>query len=297
VKAVFLARMGQSAALWRSSALRTVAGLAVMSWGVTGCGAAPATVAPPVPLSTPEVLTLKLSHANVHLIRNAQPVLIDAGSPSDWPVLAAQLAQHQLRPCDIRWVVVTHAHQDHAGLASQLQQRCGTQVAMHQQDVPMAAAGGFDPELRYTRWMSKVVWQLVNYRYPAFTPDLTWQMAPGEAVSLQPLGLSARVLSLPGHTPGSVAVLLDDGRTFAGDMLAGGALGGALFAQQPSPHYFHGDAARNHRGVLALLAAGSHTFYIGHGGPLSHTSVKQALPELAATPTSNELINPPKDNP
>jgi hydroxyacylglutathione hydrolase len=268
-----------------------------------GCAASPATQpssassAPSASSTTPEILTFKLSDANVHLIRSAQPVLIDAGSPSDWSALAVQLAQHRMQPCDIRWVVVTHAHQDHAGLASPLQQRCGTRVAMHQQDVPMAAAGGFDPELRYMRWMSRLVWPLVNYRYPAFVPNLTWQMAPGDAVSLQALGLAARVLSLPGHTRGTVAVVLDDGRTFAGDMVASGALGGALFAQQPSPHYFHGDAARNHRGLLALLAAGAHTFYIGHGGPLSRHSVMQALPELAAAPPSNALINPTKDTP
>jgi hypothetical protein len=46
-----------------------------------------------------------------------------------------------------------------------------------------------------------------------------------------------------------------------------------------------------------LLAAGAHTFYIGHGGPLSRHSVMQALPELAAAPPSNALINPTKDTP
>jgi hydroxyacylglutathione hydrolase len=248
----------------------------------------------PAPKPQPEVLTFKLSAANVHLLRTPQPVLIDAGSPQDWSALSENLASHQLRPCDIRWVIVTHAHQDHGGLASLLQQRCGTQVAMHQRDVPIAAAGGLDLDLRYTRFFSRVVWPIVNYRYPAFTPQLAWTEPPGQPIPLQALGLTGRAVLVPGHTPGSVAVVLADGRAFIGDMVAGGALGGMFNAQQTSEHYFHGDAASNYRSLRGLVAQGPHTFYLGHGGPLARDNLLQALPELERKTQGHALINPSK---
>jgi hydroxyacylglutathione hydrolase len=272
-----------------------------LGWAAAGAWATDAQAPEVAPKLKPkpnlEVLTFKLSDANVHLLRTPQPVLIDAGSPQDWPALTDHLAAHQMKPCDIRWVIVTHAHQDHGGLASELQQRCGTQVAMHQLDVPIAAAGGHDPTLRYTRFFSRVVWRLVDYRYAPFTPNLAWTAAPSQAIPLQAMGLAGHAVLVPGHTPGSVAVVLDDGRAFIGDMVAGGALGGLFNAHQTSEHYFHGDAASNYQSLRALLAQNVHTFYLGHGGPLSRDNLLQALPALERKTHGHVLINPPKEQP
>jgi hydroxyacylglutathione hydrolase len=245
----------------------------------------------------PAVLTFKLSHANVHVLRTPQPVLIDAGSPNDWSALVDHLATHQMKPCDIRWVIVTHAHQDHGGLASLLQQRCGARVAMHERDAPIASAGGLDPDLKYTRYMSRVVWLLVNYRYEPFTPDVAWTAAPGQVIPLQTLGVAGHAVLVPGHTPGSIAVVLNDGRAFVGDMVSGGLLGGLFNAQQTSEHYFHGNAASNYHHLRALLAQGVHTFYLGHGGPLARDNLLQALPALERKTHGHVPINPPKEQP
>jgi hydroxyacylglutathione hydrolase len=255
-----------------------------------------ASAAPPV---SSEVLTFKLSYSNVHLIRAQQPVLIDAGSPADWLSLTRQLQAHDIKPCDIRWVIITHAHQDHAGLASKFQQSCGlqTRIVMHQLDTRIAAAGGFDPDLKFTQWTSRIVWLLVNYTYEPFKPDVSWDIAPGQSISLANLGLVGRAVSVPGHTPGSLAILLDDGRAFAGDMLAGGYFGGAIHPAKASEHYFHGDSARNYSSLNHLLGMGAHTFYIGHGGPLPRESVVQAVRKLESKTHSDVPIHAPSSPP
>ena len=246
----------------------------------------------PAVWAKPDVFTLKLSFSNVHVIRAASPVLIDAGSPSDWQTLVDKLADYEMKPCDIRWVVLTHAHPDHGGLAAKFQEGCGAKVVMHRRDIPMAAAGGVDPALKYTRWISRLIWKLVDYQYLPFKPDLAIDVAPFQSFDLAAIGLEGHAISVPGHTSGSLAIALSDGRTFLGDMMAGGYLGGLVHAGQASEHYFHGDSAQNYRSLRGLLEAEalSHTFYLGHGGPLQRSDVLRALTALESRPHNDVLI-------
>jgi hydroxyacylglutathione hydrolase len=241
----------------------------------------------------PEVVSLKLSYSNVHLIRSSPLVLIDAGSPGDWDELTRQLAQHKLTPCAIGWVLITHAHQDHAGLASKFRQNCDTKIAMHRGDKHIAASGGFDPELKFTRWFSRIVWKFVDFRYPGFSADFLFDGPPGEAVSLVNFGLAGQVISLPGHTPGSIAVVLNDGRAFSGDMISGGYLGGLIHPGKAIEHFFHGDSFNNNSSLRALLRTQAHTFFLGHGGPVSRQSIESALTFLESKPHNDTLIHNP----
>ena len=45
------------------------------------------------------------------------------------------------RPADVRRIVLTHAHIDHAGGAAELVRRTGAPVAVHRDDVPYAGQG------------------------------------------------------------------------------------------------------------------------------------------------------------
>jgi hydroxyacylglutathione hydrolase len=286
--------MSKSSKIAISAIKYTLTGAAFFSLGACSLYAQPTAKTPE---SAAQVITIKLKFSNVHLIRAATPVLIDAGSPMDWELLEEKLALYNVKACDIRWVVITHAHQDHAGLASQFQQKCGTQIAMHQGDSLIAANGGFDQDLKFTSFMSRVVWKLVDYTYPAFKANLTWNVAQGESVDLSALGISGQAVSVPGHTKGSLAIALNDGRAFIGDMLAGGFFGGAISPTRASEHYFHGDSDRNYQSLRYLLNNNIHTFYLGHGGPVSRESVLQALEVLEKKERNDAPIHSPSKQP
>ncbi|MFO7633107.1 MAG: MBL fold metallo-hydrolase, partial [Caldilinea sp.] len=85
-----------------------------------------------------------------------------------------------------------------------------------------------------------------------FTPVAASQLIDGD-FDLRSFGVDGRVFATPGHTPGSISILLDSGDAIVGDLLMGGRMGGALWSSQPRLHYFVGDFAQLHRSMEVVL--------------------------------------------
>ena len=220
-----------------------------------------------------DVITFKLGLSNIHLIRGARAVLIDAGSRGDLPRLEAELTRSGVAWKDVAAVIVTHGHSDHAGLAAEIRRKSGATVLLGAGDVAMARAGRHD-DLQPMNLTAAVLKQFViDPTFESFEPDVTVTATPIEPMRLERWGIAGRVFELPGHTPGSLVIELDDGRTFVGDMMLGGYLGGALMPTRAGEHYFHADRQRNLENIRTLLKGSSREFYLGHGGPLSRQSV------------------------
>jgi len=221
-----------------------------------------------------EVVQIPLSVSNVHLVKSGtRCFLVDAGSPDDLPKLAAALAREGVRFPDLSAVILTHGHADHAALAGEIRRRSGAVVIAGRGDRSMLESGVNEP-VTPTSFTARLILMLpLDTRYEPLRADVE---VDGE-LDLAPYGLAGRVLPVPGHTPGSLAVVLDDGRAFVGDMMLGGWLGGALFAQRPGEHYFHMDVAGNGHSLAALAKLPIRQYFLGHGGPLSQEAVREYL--------------------
>jgi glyoxylase-like metal-dependent hydrolase (beta-lactamase superfamily II) len=220
---------------------------------------------------TPEgapIVQIPLQLSNAYLVKAKVPVLVDTGTLGDMEDLRHALAANGVWPGRIRLIVVTHAHADHAGLAAPLREASLAPIVLGAGDVAAAGRGHNDP-LVPTGLTGTLLRPLIPGIFPEFVPDLR----VGEPLSLLPWGIDGRVVQMPGHTPGSVVVILANHTAFVGDMLAGGALGGALFPHSPHEHYYQADRARNRQNLRTLLEMGIETFYLGHGGPVSRADV------------------------
>lgn len=136
------------------------------------------------------------------------------------------------------------------------------------------AIAGHNDQLKPIGFTANLIRPMIVDEFPPFTPDLVVDRAP---IDLAPYGLDAQVVALPGHTAGSIVVLLADDQAFVGDLLAGGFFGGALAPGRAGEHYYHADRRRNRRNIDALIARGVQTYYPGHGGPVDLASVKAAF--------------------
>ena len=218
---------------------------------------------------TPEIKQIRVGTSNVFVVKSEPPMLIDSGDKKDLSALLDALKTEGVAIEQVKTILLTHGHADHAGSAAQLRRRSGALLVAGAADTVMTKAGHND-DIKPTSWMARILKRFaIDPSYEGFEADVKVD-AP---MDLKRFGLAGKVMQMPGHTPGSLVLILDDGRAFVGDMMLGGWMAGAMFASSAGEHYFQDDLERNHANIVALLRLPIHTFYLGHGGPVSRASV------------------------
>lgn len=115
-------------------------------------------------------------------------VLIDGGVPGDAPLIEANIRSLGIHLRDIKWILNSHAHSDHAGGLAQLAHDTGAQVIASAADTPLLERGGHDdPEY--------------GDRFPFRPIHVARMVADGESLHLGELVLTAH--ATPGHTKGN----------------------------------------------------------------------------------------------
>lgn len=115
-------------------------------------------------------------------------VLIDGGVPGDAKLIEGNLRELGIDLHDIKWILNTHAHSDHAGGLAQLAHDTGAQVIAGAADAPLLERGGRgDPEYGG------------RFPFPPVHPART--VTDGERLHLGDLVLAAH--ATPGHTKGN----------------------------------------------------------------------------------------------
>ncbi|WP_373050090.1 MBL fold metallo-hydrolase [Thalassovita aquimarina] len=224
-----------------------------------------------------EMLPLGMLNAFL-VVENGRAMLVDTGLPRSASKVKAALERHGLTLSDLRLIVVTHAHIDHAGSAEQLRALSGAPILAHQDEVDYCA--GKPPLLRPSGLFGRLFQKsgVIERRFEYFTPDHVMTEAE---TGLQDFGFDSQVLHTPGHTPGSLSVLLPDGNILAGDLAASGILlGGIALKNRPKSPPFEEAPKQTARSLERLLARGGKRFYLGHGGPLSAQRIRAHAAKL-----------------
>ena len=115
-------------------------------------------------------------------------VLIDGGVPQDAALIEANIRALGIQLRDIRWILNSHAHCDHAGGIAQLARDTGAQVIAGAADAALLARGGHDDPEYGDRFVFPPV-------------HVTRRVTNGEQLRLGDLLLTAH--STPGHTKGN----------------------------------------------------------------------------------------------
>jgi glyoxylase-like metal-dependent hydrolase (beta-lactamase superfamily II) len=220
---------------------------------------------------------------NAFLVRSESGcVLVDTGIPCSEGKNARVLVRHGLFFQDIKLVIVTHAHTDHAGSAARLRQLSGAPILAHQDDVEFYSR---KEPMRYcpTGWFGRIFIKtpLPHEPYEGFVPDI--MINKGDALNLLDFGIEGIVRHKAGHTPGSIALELASRDALVGDLVASGILlGGILFTGRAMRPPFEDDPRTVARELTRMVRGGAKRFYMGHGRPLEATEVMRHAHSLSA---------------
>ena len=146
---------------------------------------------------------------NSYLVEEAAGItIVDAGLPGHWRELEQELAQLGRSLDDVRGIVLTHGDTDHIGFAERLRQGKGIGVHVHELDAARARGEVKKPNSGWGRIKVRPLLGFLWYgarhggfRVPPVREVMTF--ADGDVLDLPG---SPRIIHIPGHTPGSVAV-------------------------------------------------------------------------------------------
>jgi glyoxylase-like metal-dependent hydrolase (beta-lactamase superfamily II) len=170
------------------------------------------------------------------------PLLVDCGWPGTMPLLLANLKRVDIPLSAFQYLLVTHFHPDHAGLAQELKQAGLTLLVCEGQEP-------FIPQLK--QWMKPEM----HFHDITLHDNRALPLAESRAF-LKAIGIDGQVIATPGHSDDSVSLILDSGEAFVGDLTSPGAA--------PDEH-----AAAVAASWEAIRTAGGRTIYHAHA-PLRH---------------------------
>jgi hydroxyacylglutathione hydrolase len=214
---------------------------------------------------------IPVRETNCYLVRGpGGTILVDPGPPGRATLVAAGAAAAGIRPEEIRLILATHGHLDHFGGAPEVRTWCGAPVAAYRDEPAFtqqrrnALPPGQTLRGDAIRWVFRLLAPVVPY-----TP-LQADVLLDEGADLSVYGVKARVLRIPGHTLGSLALLTSEGDALVGDLFVNYTV--------PSRPMYISDRKAWRQSYQRIQALRPRTVYVGHGDPFPGEKLDHIYP-------------------
>ena len=220
-----------------------------------------------------QLYTIPFGFASAFLLKGNKNVLIDAVVPGQIARFVKMLALTNTRPEEIDLLLFTHGHYDHIGLAKEIVALSGAQTAIHEREVNWLETGNPQMPPGVTLLGKLLIGLMKQAPKMNIHPTRVDIVLDDEGLNLDEYGIPGKVIYTPGHTMGSMSVLLENGDAIVGDLA-----GSARYMQlKPGMPIFAEDESLIKPSWKKLLKAGAKWIYPAHGRPFPADALRRLL--------------------
>lgn len=167
---------------------------------------------------------IPLGVTNCYLLRCREGyLLIDTCYPNTYLRFLKILEKKKIDIREIRYLLLTHHHEDHAGFAAKLKNDTNCRIIVHEKALGPLENGRTGQTMRPLNRRVRFAFLLFSllHRNSGYPPVILSErdivITGDNDTLLKELGIDGEILETPGHCGDSISVLLQDGSLFAGD--------------------------------------------------------------------------------
>ena len=208
-------------------------------------------------------------------------LLIDTGFPKDHAKFIRHLVRNGMEMNSIKYLLLTHNHDDHTGFAARLKQETSARCIVHRNALAPLSEGKMDEKgIRPLNGIISVLGtlhQVITRRdcrfEPLFLTDRDFIVDDDEPHLLPRIGIDAEILYTPGHSSDSISVITSSGKAFCGDA----AMNYLNFAGCRHRPIYLADEQLVFASWQKMLEKGAIIFYPAHGKPFGAERLRRSL--------------------
>jgi len=223
-----------------------------------------------------QIFTIKIGINRCYIIKDEGIVLIDAGSPNKIDKFQKAFERLKIDPAEINLIILTHGDPDHVGSAKELKAITGAKIAIHHHDKFNLENSLFNFPSGVTAWgklLRFILSPVLKNVIPKFPPVKADIVLDDKNYPLIEYGIHGNIVYTPGHTQGSISVLLETGEAFVGCM----AHNNPPFRLRPGLPIFAEDIKKVKASWKSIIHPGVKTIYPAHGDPFSIDIIENVL--------------------
>lgn len=210
-----------------------------------------------------QIIPFEKSINTAYIIKDKGAVLFDASYKGCAAAFTKLLSASGIAPGEIKLIILSHGDFDHAGGAKELKELTGAKIVMHEKDRDNLEQSIFHWPQGVTPWgkFSRALFKPMLKKKVAFPPVKVDIAVDDRGFSLKEYGIQGKVVYTPGHTYGSISVILESGEAFVGCL----AHNRPPFALKPKLPIYAMDIEMIKRSWKVVIDQGARTIYPGHG--------------------------------